>query len=82
MPYSTVLLDLDHTLLDSATSEQEAFEATMRDVGIDNPSDCFDDYAAINRSLWAAVERNEMTPNEVRVRRFERFVEALVPGRL
>ena len=77
MPYSTVLFDLDHTLLDSNTSEAEAFHYTLVSHGIDSPRRYFDAYARINRALWAAVERGEITPDEVRVARFATFVEEL-----
>ena len=77
MPYSTVLLDLDHTLLDSVTSERRAFDETLRSVGLDEPQIHFENYATINRALWAAVERGELTPDEVRVARFEEFVALL-----
>lgn len=75
--YSTVLFDLDHTLLDSDASEALAFAATLRLAGVDDASEHFPVYDTINRSLWAAVERHELTPGHVRVARFEQFVDAV-----
>jgi YjjG family noncanonical pyrimidine nucleotidase len=74
MPYTTFLLDLDHTLFDSDTSEQVAFEQTLADVGVAEPGRHFDAYRSINRELWAAVESGHLSPQQVRTRRFERLV--------
>lgn len=73
MSYSTVLLDLDHTLLDSDASETCAFDVTLIDAGVPNPERHFPTYDRINKNLWAAVERGEITPDEVKVRRFEQL---------
>lgn len=73
-PYATLLFDLDHTLLDSAASEQLAFHAVLSAAGITDPSEYFATYNTINRALWAAVERHETGPDEVRLTRFEQLV--------
>lgn len=70
MRYSTVLLDLDHTLLDSDASELAAFNLTLRAAGCQDPQPHFDTYRRINGGLWAAVERGEISPNDVKTRRF------------
>lgn len=75
--YTTLLLDLDLTLLDSETSEVAAFAATVRSVGLEPTADLYDRYRSINGELWAAVERGETTPVELRLTRFERFVTAV-----
>lgn len=77
MTYSTVLLDIDHTLHDSDTSETEAFAATLRNQGISDPMAHFDVYQEINLGLWAAVERGEILPQAVRSRRFELLMNEL-----
>ena len=76
-PYTTVLFDLDHTLLDSDASEALAFESALRGIGIDEPGVHFGDYDRINRSLWAAVERSEVLPARVRTLRFEQLLAAI-----
>ena len=73
--YTTVLFDLDHTLLDSATSEALAFKATMFDAEIDGASVHFPAYDRINKELWADVEAGLIGPDEVRHKRFTRFIE-------
>ena len=74
MRYATLLLDLDHTLFDSDTCELAAFEETLRAVGVDEPLRHYKTYVEINRSLWSSVERSEITPEDVRVTRFERLI--------
>lgn len=77
MPYTTVLLDLDHTLLDSDQSEVAAYNETMRKHGVTNPREAFPTYKEINRLLWAGAERGELLPGDIRTRRFELFVAKL-----
>jgi 2-haloacid dehalogenase len=74
VPYETLLFDLDHMLFDSDQSEIAAYAHTMRLVGLDDPDDHFERYLRINHGMWAAVERGEVRPDEVRQLRFERFV--------
>jgi 2-haloacid dehalogenase len=73
--YSTLLFDLDHTLLDSDASEIAAYAHTMASIGLADPDDHFERYLRINHGMWAAVERGEIQPSEVRHRRFEQFVD-------
>ena len=77
MRYTTLLLDLDHTLFDTAVSEKAAFEATLGAEGVDEPLRHLEVYIEINLALWAAVERGELTPQEVHVLRFERLAAAI-----
>lgn len=74
MSYKTLLLDLDHTLFDTATCERVSFEQTLDAEGVDNPLGHLPTYVEINESLWRSVERGELTPQDVRVTRFERLV--------
>ncbi|MGI9605183.1 MAG: YjjG family noncanonical pyrimidine nucleotidase [Acidimicrobiales bacterium] len=74
-PYETILLDFDHTLLDSDTSEALAFESTLSGVGISDPSQHFSTYKTINTSLWARVEAGELSPNDVKVQRFAALLD-------
>ena len=72
--HPTVLIDLDHTLLDSATSEARAFDHTMAVAGVADPDRHREVYGEINGRMWAAVERGEMAPGDVRLARFREFV--------
>jgi YjjG family noncanonical pyrimidine nucleotidase len=75
--YSTLLFDLDHTLLDSDASEIAAYAHTMDVIGLPEPDDHFERYLRINHGMWRAVERGEIQPIEVRHRRFEQFVSEI-----
>lgn len=74
MRYSTVLLDLDHTLFDTNTSEAAAFSHTLNAAGISQPARYTLIYQRINNELWSAVERGEITPPQVRTARFDRLI--------
>ena len=74
MPYTTILFDLDHTLLDSDASEAAAFDMTLRAAGASDPTTYGSTFGEINMELWARVESGELSPNQVRYLRFERLV--------
>lgn len=76
MSYTTILLDLDHTLLDSDASERLAFEAALGRAGVVDPVRYLPTYDAINRALWARVELGELRPIEVRTLRFAQLIAA------
>jgi 2-haloacid dehalogenase len=75
VPYTALLLDLDHTLLDSDASEALAFEHALASAGIADPGRHLPAYDQINRALWARVERGEIAPAHLRTLRFAQLVE-------
>ncbi|NNC91598.1 MAG: noncanonical pyrimidine nucleotidase, YjjG family [Acidimicrobiia bacterium] len=75
MPYSNLLFDLDNTLFDARTAELLAFDHALQSVGIPEPRRYLSIYEEINRALWGAVERLEMTPDAVQARRFVDLAE-------
>lgn len=80
MSYDVVLFDFDHTLLDSDTSLAGAFDRSMRSAGLhdaDEIARCYPDFDRINQALWRQVEAQQISPNDVRVRRFEELIGAL-----
>jgi YjjG family noncanonical pyrimidine nucleotidase len=76
MRYPVLLLDLDHTLIDSDAAEEAAFRHTLRQAGIPNPETHLATYIEINQRLWGQVERGELRPDNVRHVRFQEFVAA------
>ncbi len=76
MRYTALLLDLDHTLLDSDASERLAFEHALAGAGVADPGGYLPAYSAINRALWARVERGEIHAAYVRVERFTQLIAA------
>jgi YjjG family noncanonical pyrimidine nucleotidase len=75
MRYTTLLFDLDNTLFDAETSEPAAFDHALRTGGVADPGRFFPCYVEINQALWAAVERQELTPDGVQARRFADLVD-------
>jgi 2-haloacid dehalogenase len=76
MPYTALLLDLDHTLLDSDASEALAFEHAFASAGVAEPARHLPAYIAINRALWTRVERGEISPLHLRSERFAQLLAA------
>lgn len=74
--YNTIFLDLDGTVLDFPKSERHAFFSAMNTLGIAVEEADFARYSAINASLWAALERGELTGETLRPLRFQRLLEA------
>ena len=77
MRFTTVLFDLDLTLYDSDTSFAAAFDTTVRSVGLEPTDEVFAVFDRINGELWGAVEAGRISPNDVRVTRFERLTGEL-----
>jgi YjjG family noncanonical pyrimidine nucleotidase len=74
VPYTALLLDLDHTLLDSDASEALAFAHALAGAGVAEPARHLPTYIEINRALWTRVERGEISPLDVRVERFAQLI--------
>lgn len=72
VPYTHVLLDFDHTLLDTECSLELAFVDAMRAVGAD-PTDRYPTFDDINRRLWQRVEAHELSADQVHIARFEQL---------
>ena len=75
--YPVVLFDLDHTLLDSDSSAEAAFDTTMRSIDVEPTAEVFELYDGINQALWRRVEAGDITPHDVKVRRFEQLLAEL-----
>ena len=73
--YSTILFDLDDTLLDSVESARLAFDETLGSIGISDADAYRPLFGGIKIDLWGKVETHELTPNEVKTLRFEQLVE-------
>ena len=66
-----IFLDLDDTILDFGQAEDEAIRKTFSFLGIPPTDETVARYSAINKAQWEALERGELTREEVQVRRFE-----------
>ena len=73
--YDIVLLDADHTLFDFDRAEARALEATLARFAL--PPEAGERYLAINRALWARLDRGEVTREWLVVERFRALLAQL-----
>ena len=71
---TTVLWDVDGTLLDFIAAEKAAIRKLFREYHL---GECTDEmlarYSKINRTYWVKLENGEMTKPEILVGRFRDF---------
>lgn len=70
MRYSTIFFDSDDTLLDFRKSEKKAIAEAFERAGLVYNEEIKASYSEINHGLWKALERGELTTDELLVRRF------------
>ena len=75
--YQWLLFDADGTLLDFDKAEARALEQAFGGVGAPFTTECLSQYQRINKELWAMLERGEVTPADLQVRRFAALCKAL-----
>ncbi|HKX30784.1 MAG TPA: YjjG family noncanonical pyrimidine nucleotidase [Blastocatellia bacterium] len=75
--YPWLWFDADGTLFDYHRSEGLALERAFQSVETPFNDEALEVYRGINRQLWQAFERREITPAALQIRRFELLMEAL-----
>lgn len=75
--FEYLFLDLDDTILDFGKAESAAIEKTLLFAGISPTPENKALYSRINKSLWEALERGEVTRETLKVLRFRQLFEAL-----
>ena len=75
--YKTVLLDADGTLLDFEATERQALRRTLENRGLTLDEGRLATYLGINRPLWDAMHRGEVSQEALMVERFARFAKEL-----
>ena len=65
-----LFLDLDDTILDFQKAEHIAISKTLAEFGLPGEAEVLRRYSVINKAHWEALERKEMTRDEVVVGRF------------
>lgn len=75
MPYRTLLLDADGTLLDFDRAEAEAIRQILRHYQLPETEEWVTDYHQINDALWKQLERGEIAKNDLRWVRFAKLLE-------
>lgn len=78
--FTTVLWDLDQTLLDFNKAMNCAFRAVCGRYELYVDDEIVARYAAINQSFWERLERGEITQKEVAVGRFRTLFQELKIG--
>lgn len=73
--YSVILFDIDDTLLNFPKSEREALCEALMMSGVELNEEMINTYQKINHELWKALERNEVTREELMLRRFDDFAK-------
>ncbi|MDQ3003953.1 MAG: YjjG family noncanonical pyrimidine nucleotidase [Chloroflexota bacterium] len=75
--YPWLWFDADNTLFDYDRAEGSALKNTFGSLDLRFEDDYLDTYQHINRGLWQALEKQEITSADLRVRRFELLLEAV-----
>ena len=75
--YPWLWFDADNTLFDYDRAEGLALRNTFGSLRLRFEDDYLDTYQRINRGLWQALEKQEISSADLRVRRFELLMEAL-----
>lgn len=75
--YTTILWDLDQTLLDFDLSMEHALLAVFAQYGLAISEETKARYDVINRSYWRRLEAGELTKEQVTVGRFRALFEEL-----
>ena len=72
-----LLLDLDDTILDFKKAEAVALDTTLREFGLEPTETVRSRYHLINKSFWEALERKEVTRQQVLVGRFRQLFDEM-----
>jgi 2-haloacid dehalogenase len=75
--YEWLWFDADGTLFDYDRAERAAFQRAFQLIGATFDPGYLTAYQRINRALWQAVEKGELTPDAVKVRRFELLLQTI-----
>ena len=75
--YNVLLLDADDTLLDFKATERESVKKVLSEFGVPADDATVSLYSSINKALWKAHERGEISRQEILDRRFTQLFEAL-----
>lgn len=75
--YPWLWFDADNTLFDYNRAETTALLKSFQLFNLPFDEEYMDTYRRINQALWESLERQEIKPEVLRVRRFELFLEAI-----
>lgn len=75
--YQWLLFDADGTLFDYDRAERAALGRALQQIGVAFEPAHLTAYRRINHELWQALERGQITPDALKVRRFELLFKAI-----
>ncbi len=75
--YNCLLLDLDGTLLDFGSAEQEAITATLEGSGLPSDERTAGRFTEINAELWQKLEKGEIKKDKLVLQRFALLLREL-----
>lgn len=70
MKYTTLLFDLDDTILDFTKGEQIALTSLFEEMKVENIKEVINEYVLLNKSLWKEIEKGTLTRDYVLNNRF------------
>lgn len=73
MNYTTILFDIDDTLLDFLKCEKHAFLKTATEFSLENGEEIYPTYSKINDDCWKELEKGLLNRSQVTVERFKRL---------
>ena len=75
--FEYLFLDLDDTILDFQKAEHIALSKTLKNFGLEPTETVLKRYNLINKAHWDALERKELTREQVLVGRFQTLFEEM-----
>ena len=75
--YTCVLLDVDNTLLDFDAAERQALTDMLTEYDLPHDAAACETYHTVNRELWDALAKGQLTRKRLFQVRFSRFMQAV-----
>ena len=73
--YDWLLFDADNTILDFDSAAARSFADTTRDNNLSQEPEHFAIYKKVNSQIWREFEEGKISAKELRVKRFQLFLE-------
>ena len=77
MTYQWIIFDADGTLFDYDAAEKEALQKTFLWCGHNYQPGDLDYYRRVNKEVWIAFEQNQISIDQLKIRRFELLLDYL-----
>jgi UDP-N-acetylmuramate dehydrogenase len=75
--YRWILIDADDTIFDFGRCQREALSLMLREAGVEPTDAAVAEYDAVNKAVWKALERGEITKDVLVWKRFELFFDRM-----